>query len=144
MAEPIIQEKKEEEENMMDVSTEPVNNENMDVSQNADEMLNSQEVQEPMVEESSPEPEPSMENENVPIPETEPGSMEISPELTFPPSSKKTRRAKCPPGCMRKPKCSSTGGKRSKKSKKTKKGGKKSRKSRKLKKGGRKSRKSRK
>jgi len=143
MAEPIIQEKKEEEENMMDVSTEPVNNENMDVSQNADEMLNSQEAEEPMVQESSPQPEPSMENENVPIPETEPEPMEISPELTFPPS-KKTRRAKCPPGCMRKPKCSSTGGKRSKKSKKTKKGGKKSRKSRKLKKGGRKSRKSRK
>jgi hypothetical protein len=124
MAEPIIQPKKEEEEEkMMDVSTEPVNNENMDVSKNADEMLNSKEVEEPMVQDSSPTPQPSMEEETVP--------MEISPELTFPPSSKKTRRAKCPPGCMRKPKCSSTGGKRSKKSKKTKKGGKKSRKRRK-------------
>ena len=59
--------------------------------------------------------------------------MEVSPELSFPPS-KKTRSAKCPHGCMKKPKCSSSGGKRSKKSKKTMKGGKKSRKSRKSKK----------
>jgi hypothetical protein len=127
MAEPIVKDKKEEEK-MMDVSTESVNNENMDVSQNADEILKNQEVEEPMVQDSSPESmSESMEEETVPTSEP----MEISPELTFPAPSKKTRRAKCPPGCMRKPKCSSTGGKRSKKSKKTKKGGKKSRKSRK-------------
>ena len=76
----------------------------MEVEQNADEILNEEEI-------SSPSP------------------MQESAELSFP---KQTRRAKCPPGCMRKPKCSSKGGKKSKKNK-TKKS-KKARKSRKSKK----------
>jgi hypothetical protein len=105
MAEPVIEKKKEETEEM-DI-TPPVEE---PVSENADEILANQEAESPTTQEES---------------NTEP--MEVS----FPVSSKQTRRAKCPPGCMRKPKCSSTGGKRSKKSKKTKKGGKKSRKSRK-------------
>lgn len=107
MAEP-IQEKKEE-NNAMDVSSPPTEsvNQAMEVSQNADQIIENKEAE-------MPEP-----------------AVEANPELSFPPSSKKTRRAKCPPGCMKKPKCSSKGGKRSKKSNKTKKGGKKSRKSRK-------------
>jgi len=140
MAEPIVGKEKEE-NNTMDVSQpveeaavtpEEVNNEEMEVSENANEILDNKEAEEPM-EESVPEPEP------VPEPVSE-----VSPELTFPSPSKKTRRAKCPPGCMRKPKCGSTGGKRSKKSKKTK-GGKKSRKGgKKSRKGSRKSRKNKK
>jgi hypothetical protein len=110
MAEPIIEKKKEETEEM-DI-TQPV-------EENADEILANQEAESPTMEE--------------PV-------AEVNPELTFPTPSKKTRRAKCPPGCIRKPKCSSTGGKRSKKSKKTK-GGKISKKNVK---GGRKSRKSKK
>ena len=137
MAEPIVEKEKEKEENnAMDVSQpleeeaagvpEQVNNEEMEVSENANEILDNKEAEEPM-EESVPEP-----------------VAEVSPELTFPSPTKKTRRAKCPPGCMRKPKCSSTGGKRSKKSKKTK-GGRKSKKGgKKSKKGDRKSRKSKK
>jgi hypothetical protein len=105
MAEP-IQEKKEE-NNTMDVSPQSESvNEGMEVSQNPDQIIENKEAE-------TPEP---------------------SPELSFPTPAKKTRRAKCPPGCIRKPKCSSKGGKRSKKSNKTKKGGKKSRKSRKSKK----------
>jgi hypothetical protein len=110
MAEPVIEKKKEETEEMDITPTVEENVPEEPVSENADEILANQEAESPTIqEESKPEP------------------MEVS----FPASSKKTRRAKCPPGCMRKPKCSSTGGKRSKKSKKTKKGGKKSRKSRK-------------
>lgn len=110
MAEP-IQEKKEE-NNAMDVSPPPSEsvNEAMEVSQNADQIIENKEAE-------TPEP-----------------AVESSSELSFPTPAKKTRRAKCPPGCIRKPKCSSKGGKRSKKSNKTKKGGKKSRKSRKSKK----------
>jgi len=118
MAEPIV-EKKKEEMDISPVEEEPVNNESMEVSQDANEILENQEAESPMEQESV---------------------AEVSPELTFPTPSKKTRRAKCPPGCMRKPKCSSVGGKNSKKSKKTK-GGKKSKK---IMKGSKKSRKARK
>jgi hypothetical protein len=64
-----------------------------------------------------------------PVPERVPSPMDLSPIS----SEKKTRRAKCPPGCIKKPKCSSKGGKRIKKSKKAKKSrcSKKSRKSKK-------------
>jgi hypothetical protein len=115
MAEPIV-EKKEEQNAAMDVSPPPPPvesvNESTEVSENANQILDNQEAE---------------------MPTTEPAE-EASPELSFPTPAKKTRRAKCPPGCMRKPKCSSKGGKRSKKSNKTKKGSKKSRKSRKSKK----------
>jgi len=131
MAEPIV-EKEKEENNTMDISTpaEETVNEGMEVSQNADQIIEEKEAE---------MPEPEAEPEGLPAPEDEPM------EVNFPPpTSNKSRRAKCPPGCMRKPKCTSTGGKRSKKSKKTK-GGKKSRKGgKKYKKGGRKSRKSKK
>ena len=94
----------EVENNSSNMDLETASASPMEVEQNADEILNEEEV-------ASPAP------------------MEESPELSFP---KQTRRAKCPPGCMRKPKCSSKGGKKSKKNK-TKKS-KKARKSRKSKK----------
>jgi len=84
------------------VTTETVNEES-----SASQVLEQQEVETPS-----------------PAPERVPSPMDLSPLS----SEKKTRRAKCPPGCIKKPKCSRKGGKR------TKKGGKKSRKSRKSKK----------
>ena len=95
-------EEKKEEEKIMDVTPESVNNEGMELQEDANKILENREAEMPMEQENDTTPEPAM---------------EVSPELSFPTASKKTRRAKCPPGCMRKPKCSSTGGKRSKKSK---------------------------
>lgn len=133
MAEP-IKEKKEEETNSMDISpAEESVNEGMEVSQNADQIIEEKEAETPEPQpEALPEPQPEA------LPEPQPEAQPM--DLSFPtPPIKKKKSKKCPPGCMRIPKCSrrKTGGKRNKKSKKTK-GGRKSRKS------GRKSRKNKK